>query len=224
MGNPNFAIKPSQEGDMPRCAEIMSTAFASEGIGPLLFGAHDAASWAKTAAVHWRAHTEHVRAFPSAPFAIKCVHTDPATGAETIVGTAEWAVYDRERTPEEWVVDPYTNRCEYVEPEEDRRKALAILGPVVATRQNFVKGRMYGLLTYMAVDPAWRRQGAATLCVRWGMEKCKELGIPAYLEATEDGMKAYVSMGWEKVDLGEALYPPMMWWPEGVEKWPELQK
>ncbi|KAJ3474738.1 hypothetical protein NLG97_g9714 [Lecanicillium saksenae] len=198
--NPNLSIKPSREGDMPRCSEIMSAAFASEGIGPLLFGPHEPASWAKTAAAHWRAHTEHAAVFPSAPFCIKCVHTDPATGEETIVGTAEWAIYDRERTP-----DGVARR------------------PVHQPLRNFVKGRRYGLLTYMAVDEAWRRQGAATLCVRWGMDRCAELGIPAYLEATEEGMKTYVSMGWEKVELGDLQYPPMMWWPEGVEKWTELQ-
>lgn len=223
MGNPNFSIKPSEEKDMPRCAEIMSTAFAHESIGPLIFGPHTPASWAKSGAVHWHARAEHNAAFPSVPFSIKCVHTDPDTGAETIVGTAEWAVFDRERTPEEWAIDLYTNRCEYVEPEAKRAEAKAILDPVVKLRQDFVRGRKYGLLTFMAVDPAWRRQGAATACVRWGMDRCQELGIPTYLEASEEGMKAYESMGWEKVPLGESQYPPMMWWPEGVEKWPELQ-
>ncbi|OAA55721.1 Acyl-CoA N-acyltransferase [Cordyceps fumosorosea ARSEF 2679] len=225
MVNPNFSIRPSREADMLRCAEIMNASFSPDPIGPLLFGPHTPSSWAATAAVHWRAHTEHLASFPSVPFAIHCVHTDPSTGAETIVATAEWAVYDRVRTAAEWVVDPYTNRLEYVEPASARAGAQAMLGPVVAARQDFVKGRPYGLLTFMAVDPTWRRQGAATACVRWGMERCAEVGVPAYLEATAEGMKAYASMGWERVDVGrELVYPPMMWWPEGVERWADVKE
>ncbi|TQV93190.1 hypothetical protein V2A60_010371 [Cordyceps javanica] len=234
MGNPNFSIQPSTEADMVRCAEIMTIAFASDPIGPLVFGPATPSSYQVTAAAHWRAHLEHAAAFPtSCPFAIKCVHTDPnpdpdtAATKTTIVATAEWAVYNRERaTAAEWSVDPWTNRLEYVEPAEVRAAAKAIMDPVVAARQGFVRGRPYGLLTFMAVDPAWRRQGAATACVRWGMDRCAELGVPAYLEATEEGAKAYASMGWERVDVGggEVAYPPMMWWPEGVERWPELKK
>lgn len=217
--NPNLRIEPSTEADMARCGEIMSASFASEAIGPLIFGPHTPAAWAKTGRAHWHAVQEHNAKFPSVPFAIKCVHTDPETGKETIVGTAEWAVYDRERTAEEWTVDPYPNRLEYIEDEADRKQAEAIMQPFIQLRQNLVKGRKYGLLIFMAVDPEWRRQGAATACVRWGMDKCQEIGVPTYLEATEEGKKAYESMGWELLDVEGMEYPPMMWWPEGVERW-----
>ncbi|KAM3512532.1 hypothetical protein MY11210_003795 [Beauveria gryllotalpidicola] len=225
MVNPNFSIQPSQEADMPRCAEIMSAAFASEVVGPLLFGPHTAASWAKAAAVHWRVHMEHMAAFPSCPYAIKCVHTDPVTGAETIVGTAEWAIYDRALAPGEEEQqqklpdDPYTAYLAHVEPAADRAKAEAVMAPLVKTRRELARGRPHGFLSFMAVDGQWRRQGAASACVRWGMDRCRELGIPAYLEATEDGRKAYEAIGWEVVDLPGLPYPPMMWWPEGVKRW-----
>lgn len=224
--NPNLRVEPSQEADMIRCAEILSLSFAHESIGPLLFGSpHDPSSWARTALAHWTAVLEHAASFPSVPFAVKCVHTDPESGAETIIGTAYWAVYDRERTPEEAVVEPYTNRLEYVEPAAARESARQIMAPAFAMKHRLVGGQRYGFLSYMAVDPAWRRRGAATACVRWGMERCEELGVPAYLEATEQGRKAYLSMGWEvvRVEGEEMEFPPMMWWPEGVERWVEME-
>lgn len=220
MSNPNLRIEPSQEADMMRCVEIMSASFSGETIGPLVFGAHEPSSWSATARAHWTGVLEHAASFPSVPFAIKCIHTNPQSGEETIIGTAYWAVYDRERTTEEALTEPYTNRMEWVEPEAARAEAMRIMTPAFTMKHKLMGGRKFGFLSYMAVDPAWRRQGAATACVRWGMERCRELGVPAYLEATEEGMRAYRSMGWEVVKAEDGMtYPPMLWWPEGVERW-----
>lgn len=79
-----------------------------------------------------------------------------------------------------------------------------------------MKGQPFALLGWMCVDPAYRRRGAASACVKWGMERCAELGIPAYLEASEEGMKTYKSLGWEVYSgdgAEELTFPPMIWWP-----------
>jgi hypothetical protein len=44
------------------------------------------------------------------PCAIKCVHADPATGARTMTGTAEWLIYDRERDEAEYIADVHVRR------------------------------------------------------------------------------------------------------------------
>lgn len=76
----------------------------------------------------------------------------------------------------------------------------------------------------MATDKDWRRKGAATACVQWGLDLCKELGILAYLEASEQGAPVYRRLGFETVDEvacevdGEvARFPAMIWWPPGTK-------
>lgn len=79
------------------------------------------------------------------------------------------------------------------------------------------------MLTYMATYKDWRRQGAATACVQWGVDLCKELNIPAYLEASEAGDPVYRRLGFEdvdevhvQVDGSTTSFPTMMWWPLGT--------
>lgn len=215
----SLSVEPATEADMLRVAEILTLAFADEPVGPMLFGANSPQDWQRTATAHWRGALEHASQFPTAPQVIKCVHTDPATGAQTIIGTAQWTIYDRERhSKEEWERENYTNRFEYIPDEEVRKTAIGAMMPMFRARYDLMKGERYGLLMYMAVHPDWRRMGAATACVRWGMERCSELKVPAYLEATVDGRKAYEKMGWREVPAEGLDYPRMMWWPEGVER------
>ena len=57
------------------------------------------------------------------------------------------------------------------------------------------------------------------------MDRCKELGIPAYLEASDEGVPVYEKLGFEKVDVVEApwegeifAYPVTKWWSDRMEK------
>lgn len=200
--------------EMHRCAEIAITAFAELGIGPIVLGPNTPENVAKMATVQMNAAAEHAASFPSVPSAIKC------TLDGVIVGSAKWVVYDRERRTEaEWRRENMLNRLEYLEDKAQRDHCLEVMQPMVDARQVMFKGRPYGFLSFMAVDEKYRRKGAATACVRWGMERCKELGIPAYLEASEEGMKVYKGMGWEVVKSEGMIFPGMIWWPEGVERY-----
>jgi hypothetical protein len=68
-------------------------------------------------------------------------------------------------------------------------------------------------------------------CVSNGeLTGCRELGIPAYLEASEEGAPVYEKLGFERVDVVECshdgelfAYPIMVWWPEGMEEVPALR-
>ena len=152
------------------------------------------------------------------PVGIKCIHTDPETGEESIAGYAEWYFYDRERTAQEACVASYGFRYEWVQPPAERERCLAFYRPMKEQRERVTGTRKFGYLVYMCVDEKFRRKGAASRCVAWGMERARELGVPTYLEATEEGMVAYKKLGWEVVE-GGGIYPSMMWWPEGVERW-----
>ncbi len=213
-------IELVQAADMTRCGEIISSAFAEIPIAPSLFSnpKPSGQNAAVVGARQYLSQVEHTAAFPSVPVGIKCVYTDPGSGKETIVGYAEWYFYDRERTPEEAVIDNYGFRYEWIQPAEERARCLAFINPLKLSREKITGTRRFGFLVYMCVDEAFRRKGAATACVKWGMDRARELGVPTYLDATEEGMATYTKLGWEVV--GElTAYPSMMWWPEGVEKW-----
>jgi GNAT superfamily N-acetyltransferase len=213
-------IEPVHATDMTRCGSIITSAFASIPIAPSIFSNPNPASEnaAVVGARQYLSQVEHNAVFPSVPVGIKCVYTDPVTGEESIAGYAEWYFYDRERTPQEACVDTYAFRYEWVQPLVERERCLAFFRPMKKQRERITGMKRFGYLVYMCVDERFRRMGAATRCVTWGMERARELGVPTYLEATEEGMAAYKKLGWEVVQ-GDGMYPPMMWWPEGVERW-----
>lgn len=217
----NFRIEPVKEEDMPRCMEICLPAFDFVPIQSIIAGPDTPDKYNVNAQRHIQGLREHAAKYPSVPPGIKCIYTDPVTGDEKIVGFAEWLIWDRERTEEEYSQENYILRLEWVESNKDRDHALSFMQPFFEERRRAMKGRPFGLLIYMCVEPEFRRQGVASQCVRWGMERCAELGIPAYLEASEEGMPLYKRLGWELMegvsDLAGEL-PPMIWYPPNVKK------
>ncbi|KAL7793016.1 acyl-CoA N-acyltransferase [Trichoderma ceciliae] len=197
MSSANFRIETAREEDMSRCMEILLDAFAPFPFMKIIGGENSVENRNFNAEQHLRGFREHLEKYPSVSPGIKCVYTDPTTGEEKIVGFAEWFVWDRERTEEEYMRENYITRLEWVEDEAQREQCLALMLPEIDMRRSLMKGRPFALLIYMCVDREYRRRGVATAFVRWGMDKCAELGIPAYLEASEDGMKTYKSLGWE---------------------------
>jgi GNAT superfamily N-acetyltransferase len=194
-----------------------------------MFGEPTAMNMKKKAAQHlksWRIHATE----SSLHCAIKCVYTDPETGKSEIAGCAEWFTFDRERTPEQFMPAPHLLSASWMDNQEDKLKALEFNKPIVDKRNEWMAGHPHAVLRYMAVAPKWRRKGIATMCVQWGVDRCKELGIPAYLEASDEGVPVYEKLGFEKVDVVEApwegemfAYPVMIWWPERMEKVPQLR-
>ncbi|KAI0478144.1 putative GNAT family acetyltransferase [Xylaria cf. heliscus] len=53
-------------------------------------------------------------------------------------------------------------------------------------------------LTFMGTDPSHERRGAASMMVRWGLEKCNKDNVLGYLESTLDAVPFYEKMGFVK--------------------------
>lgn len=73
----------------------------------------------------------------------------------------------------------------------------------------------------MATDNAYQRLGAATKVVQWGLDRCRELGIPAYLQSSAAGVPVYERLGYEVVDevhLDGHPLKVMIWWPRGTKE------
>jgi len=225
----NLKIELAQEKDIDELISIISPCFQNVPVEVLMFGEPTPENMKNVAAQHlqsWRIHAEE----SSLHCAIKCVYTDPQTGDSEVAGCAEWFTYDRERTPEQYMPAPHLLSACWMENEDDKVKALKFNKPIVDKRNEWMAGHPHAVLRYMAVAPKWRRKGIATMCVQWGVDRCKELGIPAYLEASDEGAPVYEKLGFEKVDVVEApwegevfAYPVMIWWPERMEKAPQLR-
>lgn len=51
----------------------------------------------------------------------------------------------------------------------------------------------------MVTRECYRRQGAASLLVQWGVQRAREDGVPAYLESPPAGRALYETCGFEQV-------------------------
>ena len=153
--------------------------------------------------------------------AVKCI--DTASGA--LSACAYWLVYPRPRSREDTLKGQYLASASWLPDGERKDAALRAMRPVAEKQAKWTMGRPFALLMYMATDPAWRRKGAATAVVQWGLDVCAEMGIMAYLEASPQGAPVYEKLGFEVMDQVEcevdgevATFPAMIRWPPGTKE------
>ena len=220
-----FRIEVVPEDEVASLANVIVPAFAHLEIETFMGNTNDPSAIQAAGQRHLRTWKEH-KAETGEASTIKCVHIDPETGKESIAACANWYLYSTPRSPQQTRYQNYLLNAEWLPLEDGKQeKAKAIMKPVLDGRLRWLSGRGHAILQYMATDKAWRRQGAATACVKWGLERCEELGVPAYLEASPDGFPVYKKLGFELMEEievvmdGEAeTFPAMMWWPPGTKE------
>lgn len=215
-----FRVQLAREDEIPDLVALIVPSFAQYSIEQTLGNVDTPESIKANTERHLRTYHEHMEE-TGRPCAIKCVET--ASGK--MVACAYWLVFDKPRSPENARKEYYLLSCSWL-PEEggERERIRAAFKPVIDARAKWTVGRGHAVLTYMCTDRGWRRQGAATACVQWGIDLCAQLGIPAYLEASEAGAPVYKALGFETVEnvemeVGEdkTAFPAMMWWPPGTK-------
>lgn len=224
MPSNDFRVEIASEEDIPSIVNLIVPSFSFVPVERLLGNIEDAEAIKESTKRHLRSVREHKEATGVSP-AIKCVHTD-AAGKETIVACGYWFIYPKPRSEQELQKPIYLLSADWVSQEDGQReKARKVLQPTIDTRIKWTRGRGIGLLMYMTTAPSWRRNGAATACVQWGIDRCRELGIPAYLEASEEGKPVYEKLGFEVVDHAalemdgtQIVFPVMMLWPPGTRE------
>lgn len=218
----HLEVKPISEVDLPRCMEILIPSFEFMSISETLNGLNTSSDREALGKLHWQTIQDHLARYPQGgAVGIKCVDVDQVTGNETIIGYAEWFIYPQPRT-----LDECLKPLGFMQPprsaDNDKRNSIReYFRPSIETRADVMGTRPYGLLVWLCVDLSFRRRGVASRLVRWGMDQCSRLAIPAYLEASQEGKRLYESLGWQVLrhprvrDIG---YPIMMWWPSESEE------
>lgn len=216
-----FRIEPAKKEHVRECVDIISKAFAEFSLERRLGNTADEEGKEATAERHLRAWNEHLEDTGTWQ-PIRCVHRDDKTGRETLVACAEWFIYPNADSTTKQRGASYLLSASWL-PDDKGTELRKAFRPTLDLRAAWTKGKGYGLLVYMSTDPEWRRIGAATVCVQWGLDRCKDLGIPAYLEASKEGAVVYERLGFEIVDEAtlelegaKFTFPAMMWWPPGT--------
>lgn len=57
------------------------------------------------------------------------------------------------------------------------------------------------VLAFLAVHKGHQRRGAGKALVQWGVEQSKKLSLPAYLEASKQGLYLYRHLGFHQIDV-----------------------
>lgn len=221
----NFRIEVAREEDLPRLAALIVPTFAFIPFEAMMEHTNDAKGIENAARHHLQAWTEHMEE-TGQPSAIKCLHTDPVSGEETLVGCAQWYIFSSPRSEENTLRQNYQLTGDYVTASaEQRENVKKLYQPVIAVRAKWLRGRPHAILMYLATDESWRRRGVGVACVQWGIDRCRELGIPAFLEASEEGYPVYKKLGFEtvedvrvEVDGEGGTFPAMIWWPPGTRE------
>ncbi|KAH7034540.1 acyl-CoA N-acyltransferase [Microdochium trichocladiopsis] len=196
-------VEPAQDADFAQLAAIVAMCFSDMPVETAINGPPTSSNLEATAQRYRHADRLH-RQQHALPAAIKCVYTDPESGDETIVGTAQWYIFPRQRTAQDSAAPHYLLACDWVNSGHERAKITNFFQPFLEGRVRWMGSSPHGTLMYLAVLPAWRRQGIATRCVQWGLDRCQQLGIPAYLEASDLGAPVYEKLGFKTVDRIES--------------------
>ncbi len=217
----SIRVEPAREEDMPRCVQIMNAEFAFLEALEQFHGPDTPENRIYIGKAHFEMQRDHMSRFPSVPVCVKCVQTTTADGGhaneEKIVGYGEWYVYDRPRTDEELAKPSYYDSFAWVPDADDRVRCRAFGAAGRAMRARVLGGTPHGQVRFLCVDAAHQRRGIGSAIVRWGMERCAEIGVAAYLESSAQGAALYEKLGFTKLVMPDGTtsphYTPMIWNP-----------
>lgn len=76
------------------------------------------------------------------------------------------------------------------------------------------------VLALLVTSSQHRRRGAGSLLVEWGIDKSDEVGLPAYVQASEQGRRLFWHHGFRDVDT--VMFNLSNYGSEGVVKMTEM--
>ncbi|PYI05940.1 hypothetical protein BO78DRAFT_139068 [Aspergillus sclerotiicarbonarius CBS 121057] len=108
-----------------------------------------------------------------------------------------WWAHNKGQTKAQWD-EGYANR--YRPPTMNGALMDATGGVRYLKRAELLGEKDFFQLKELYVLPESQRQGLGGLLVAWGVQKADELGLPAYTEASPEGLGLYLRHGFREVD------------------------
>ncbi|KAF2231435.1 acyl-CoA N-acyltransferase [Viridothelium virens] len=161
--------------------------------------------------------------------------SDPEwSGREEIVGYAFWKRQGTSEQAKKWQKEPWGSILErnllWVELQYERLINRAVdfkrwdnMITAFGSLQSQTDFPEQWHCTVLGVSPKYRRRGIGSLLLNWGLEKAREEGVPAVLEATPAGVALYEKTGFKPVlevgpeDTPEYFLTIMIWEPEELQ-------
>ncbi|KAF9874036.1 GNAT family [Colletotrichum karsti] len=120
---------------------------------------------------------------------------DEETGK--VVAGGRWSIYEKDKP------DPYEGHVPGEAtwfPEGDPRRIASLLLNQFLDSAVRNANRPHVFLNILFTIPEYRRRGAASLVMDWGVERADRRGLDVYIEATEKGKPLYEKYGLETIE------------------------
>ncbi|KAI0970301.1 acyl-CoA N-acyltransferase [Xylaria arbuscula] len=184
-------LQIATEADAPRGAQIEKDAFGPDEFSPILFPG----PFPEPAPGQWTRAEELANVLRTDPSTrwLKVVDTDiaPTEDNKQMIGFAQWNINDGSQIPPPPRV--FGAGC-------NAEACDAVFKGLQKIRLAYLE-KKHLHLRLLFVDPEHQRRGAGAILIKWGVDKAKELGLPAYVEASTTGHPLYLRSGFHDIDV-----------------------
>jgi GNAT superfamily N-acetyltransferase len=114
---------------------------------------------------------------------------------EVVTAYAKWEIYPNGRLGLEKLHQPLDQADGKIDQDGDLREEYFSAKPRLTTTITIDE-----VLALLATNSRYRRRGAGSLLVEWGIKLSNETGLPCYLQTSEQGRRLYRHYGLRDID------------------------
>ncbi|KYK61050.1 GNAT family acetyltransferase [Drechmeria coniospora] len=185
-------VLPALLADAPRAVAMESRAYGPSRVSAALFPGPRPPSGDDVRVANLRNSLRDDDACRWAKVIDTDLHVDADADADTsIIAFSKWYFWTAGRdelpAPSPWGPGANADACELY------------FGSMRGEWTKRMAGKPHAYLKLLHTDPEHQRRGAASMLLRWGAAEADRLGLPTYLEASEEGAPLYEKHGFRPV-------------------------
>ncbi|KAF5007652.1 hypothetical protein FDECE_6038 [Fusarium decemcellulare] len=178
-------VLSANEDDAPRAVAIEKIAYGPSPVSAVLFpGPSSSENDTRAADLAELLHNN-----PACRWA-KVVDTD--LGEDNMIAFTMWYIW--ETPPKDSSFSSYRG------PSCNPKACELFFGGMNRMRLELMDGKAYAYLKLLHTDPKHQRRGAASSLIEWGLKEADRLGIPAFLESSDQGKALYEKFGFYEAE------------------------